>query len=52
VRGRTLGGFKKAMARIYTKKNVQNNADIEHYQKIIVTLTETERIMKETDKIK
>lgn len=40
------------MARIYTKKNVQNNADIEHYQKIIVTLTETERIMKETDKIK
>ena len=46
------GGVKKAMARIYTRKNVQNNADIEHYQKIIVTLTETERIMKETDKIK
>jgi len=27
------------------------NEDIEHYQKIIVALTETERIMKEIDKV-
>ncbi|MFA5413526.1 MAG: hypothetical protein WC348_03225 [Patescibacteria group bacterium] len=27
------------------------NADIEHYQKIIVVLVETEKLMKEIDKI-
>ena len=34
------------------KGRTLTNSDIEHYQKIIVTLTETDRIMKENDKVK
>jgi hypothetical protein len=33
------------------KDRTLSNADIEHYQKIIVALAETERIMREIDKI-
>ncbi len=34
------------------KGRTLTNSDIEHYQKIIVALTETEKIMKEIDKNK
>ena len=34
------------------KKRTLTNSDIEHYQKIIVALSETERLMKEIDKVK
>jgi hypothetical protein len=33
------------------KGRTLTNVDIEHYQKIIVALTETERIMGEVDKV-
>jgi hypothetical protein len=35
----------------WIKDQTLSNTDIEHYQKIIVALTETERIMQEIDKI-
>ena len=34
------------------KGRTLTNSDIEHYQKIIVALSETDRLMKEIDKVK
>jgi hypothetical protein len=33
------------------KGRTLSNSDIEHYQKIIIALVETDRLMKEIDKI-
>src|SRR5665648_77244 len=45
-----IGGYQPAQKWLKDrKKRVLKNTDIEHYQKIIVALTETDRIMKEID---
>ena len=47
-----IGGYQPAQKWLKDRKGrTLNNEDIEHYQKIIVALTETDRIMKEIDKI-
>jgi len=47
-----IGGYQPAQKWLKDRKDrTLTNEDIEHYQKIIVALTETERIMKEIDKI-
>jgi hypothetical protein len=47
-----IGGYQPAQKWLKVRKDrTLSNADIEHYQKIIVALTETERIMGEIDKI-
>ncbi len=47
-----IGGYQPAQKWLKDRKGRKlTNADIEHYQKIIVALTETDRIMKEIDKI-
>ncbi len=47
-----IGGYQPAQKWLKDRKGrTLNNADIEHYQKIIVALVETEKIMKEVDKI-
>jgi len=47
-----IGGYQPAQKWLKDRKGrMLTNEDIEHYQKIIVTLTETDRIMKEVDKI-
>lgn len=46
-----IGGYQPAQKWLKDRKGrTLNNEDIEHYQKIIVALTETDRIMKEIDK--
>jgi predicted helicase len=46
-----IGGYQPAQKWLKDRKGRKlTNADIEHYQKIIVALTETDRIMKEIDK--
>ena len=46
-----IGGYQPAQKWLKDRKGrTLNNADIEHYQKIIVALAETGRIMKEIDK--
>jgi predicted helicase len=48
-----IGGYQPAQKWLKDRKGrTLTNYDIEHYQKIIVALTETDRIMKEIDKIK
>ncbi|MCH7827094.1 MAG: N-6 DNA methylase [Bacteroidetes bacterium] len=48
-----IGGYQPAQKWLKDRKGRKlRNSDIEHYQKIIVSLTETDRIMKEIDKIK
>lgn len=48
-----IGGYQPAQKWLKDRKGrVLSNADIEHYQKVIVVLTETDRIMKEIDKEK
>ncbi|GBD90162.1 hypothetical protein BMS3Abin04_00878 [bacterium BMS3Abin04] len=48
-----IGGYQPARKWLKDRKGrTLTNQDIEHYQKIIVVLTETDRIMKEIDKIK
>ncbi len=48
-----IGGYQPAQKWLKDRKGrTLTNEDIEHYQKIIVALTETDRIMKEIDKIK
>jgi predicted helicase len=48
-----IGGYQPAQKWLKDRKGrTLTNADIEHYQKIIVALTETERIMKQIDKDK
>jgi predicted helicase len=45
-----IGGYQPARKWLKDRKGRKlTNADIEHYQKMIVTLTETERIMKKID---
>jgi len=45
-----IGGYQPAQKWLKDrKKRVLNNTDIKHYQKIIVALVETNRIMKEID---
>lgn len=45
-----IGGYQPAQKWLkYRKGRALKNADIEHYQKIIVALAETNRIMKEID---
>ena len=47
-----IGGYQPAQKWLKDRKGRKLSAeDIEHYQKIIVALTETDRIMKEIDKI-
>jgi len=47
-----IGGYQPAQKWLKDHKNRNlSNADIEHYQKMIVALCETDRIMKEIDKI-
>ncbi len=47
-----IGGYQPAQKWLKDRKNRNlTNNDIEHYQKMIVALTETDRIMKEIDKI-
>ena len=47
-----IGGYQPAQKWLKDRKNrTLTNADIEHYQKIIVALSETDRIMKEIDKV-
>jgi predicted helicase len=46
-----IGGYQPAQKWLKDRKGrTLTNADIEHYQKIIVALVETERIMREIDK--
>jgi predicted helicase len=48
-----IGGYQPAQKWLKDRKGrTLTNADIEHYQKIIVALAETERIMKQIDKDK
>jgi len=47
-----IGGYQPAQKWLKDRKGRKlSNSDIEHYQKIIVALVETDRIMKEIDKI-
>ncbi|MDX9924552.1 MAG: type ISP restriction/modification enzyme [Ignavibacteriaceae bacterium] len=47
-----IGGYQPAQKWLKDRKNrILTNEEIEHYQKIIVALWETERIMMEIDKI-
>jgi predicted helicase len=47
-----IGGYQPAQKWLKDRKmRTLTNADIEHYQKIIVALTETDRIMNEIDKV-
>lgn len=48
-----IGGYQPAQKWLKDRKGRKlNNSEIEHYQKIIVALTETDRIMQEIDTIK
>ncbi len=48
-----IGGYQPAQKWLKDRKGrTLSNPDIEHYQQIIVALTETSRIMKEIDRIK
>ncbi len=48
-----IGGYQPAQKWLKDRKErILTNTDIEHYQKIIVALSETDRIMKEIDKNK
>ncbi|MBU1423135.1 MAG: DNA methyltransferase, partial [Bacteroidetes bacterium] len=48
-----IGGYQPAQKWLKDRKGrTLTNTDIEHYQKIIVALAETERIMREIDKNK
>jgi len=47
-----IGGYQPAQKWLKDRKNrTLNSEDIEHYQKIIIALAETDRIMKEINKI-
>lgn len=48
-----IGGYQPARKWLKYRKGQQlTNEDIEHYQKIMVALVETDRLMKEIDKVK
>jgi hypothetical protein len=45
-----IGGYQPAQKWLKDRKGrTLSNAEIEHYQKVIVALAETERIMREID---
>ena len=47
-----IGGYRPAQKWLKDRKGrTLTNQDIEHYQKIIVVLTETNRVMKEIDTV-
>lgn len=47
-----IGGYRPAQKWLKDRKGrTLDNADIEHYQQMIVALTETSRIMEEIDKV-
>lgn len=47
-----IGGYQPAQKWLKDRKGrTLTNEEIEHYQKIIVALVETDRIMKELDKV-
>jgi len=47
-----IGGYQPAQKWLKDRQvRKLSNSDIEHYQKIIIALTETDRIMKEIDKV-
>lgn len=47
-----IGGYQPAQKWLKDRKGLKlSKSDIEHYQKIIVALSETDRIMKEIDKV-
>ncbi len=47
-----IGGYQPAQKWLKDRKGrTLNNSDIEHYQKMIVALQETDRLMKDIDKI-
>jgi len=47
-----IGGYQPAQKWLKDRKGrTLTNEDLEHYQKIIIALTETDRLMKEIDKI-
>jgi hypothetical protein len=47
-----IGGYQSAQKWLKDRKGrTLTNSDIEHYQKIIVALVETDRIMKEIDEV-
>ena len=48
-----IGGYQPAQKWLKDRKGrILNYDDIQHYQEIIVALTETDRIMKQIDKVK
>ena len=48
----SIGGYQPAQKWLKDRKGqILTNNDIEHYQKIVVVLTETDRIMSEIDKV-
>jgi len=47
-----IGGYQPAQKWLKDRKSrTLTNSELEHYQKIIVALTETDRVMKEIDKV-
>ncbi|NLE06356.1 MAG: hypothetical protein GX638_16345, partial [Crenarchaeota archaeon] len=47
-----IGGYQPAQKWLKDRKGrILDNSELEHYQKIIVALTETDRLMKEIDRI-
>lgn len=47
-----IGGYQPAQKWLKNRKGrTLTNSELEHYQKIIVALTETDRIMREIDKV-
>ncbi len=48
-----IGGYQPAQKWLKDRKGRGlNSEDIEHYQKIIIALAETDRIMKEIDQLR
>ncbi|MFH1561096.1 MAG: type ISP restriction/modification enzyme, partial [Patescibacteria group bacterium] len=47
-----IGGYQPAQKWLKDRKGrTLNNSDVEHYQKIIVALTETDKLMQKIDKV-
>jgi hypothetical protein len=47
-----IGGYQPAQKWLKDGKGrTLDNSDLEHYQKVIIALSETDRLMKEIDKV-
>ena len=47
-----IGGYQPAQKWLKDRKGrTLTNSDLEHYQKVIIALTETDRFMQEIDKV-